>query len=98
MRESHKIILRPIITEKSNILKETRNQLVFEVARDANKIAIRKADQHHVRQGQALGPKVWQAQELEEGRGQAARGGLGGLLRGSVGKLDCEDVYGTQEI
>ncbi|HOP86871.1 MAG TPA: 50S ribosomal protein L23 [Syntrophorhabdaceae bacterium] len=37
------IILRPIITEKSTLLKETGNQYVFEVHRDANKIEIKKA-------------------------------------------------------
>ncbi len=37
------IILRPIITEKSTLVKETGNQYVFEVVRSANKIEIRKA-------------------------------------------------------
>jgi large subunit ribosomal protein L23 len=37
------IVLRPIITEKSSLAKETGNQYVFEVARDANKIEIGKA-------------------------------------------------------
>lgn len=37
------IVVRPIITEKSSLLKETGNQYVFEVQRDANKIEIRKA-------------------------------------------------------
>jgi large subunit ribosomal protein L23 len=37
------IVLRPIITEKSSAAKETGNQYVFEVARDANKIEIAKA-------------------------------------------------------
>lgn len=37
------IILRPIITEKSTLVKETGNQYVFEVMRSANKIEIRKA-------------------------------------------------------
>lgn len=37
------IILRPIITEKSSLMKETSNQYVFEVMRDANKIEIKKA-------------------------------------------------------
>ncbi|MCX7965510.1 MAG: 50S ribosomal protein L23 [Syntrophorhabdaceae bacterium] len=37
------IIIRPIITEKSTLLKETGNQYVFEVHRDANKIEIKKA-------------------------------------------------------
>ena len=37
------IVLRPIITEKSSLAKETSNQYVFEVARYANKIEIAKA-------------------------------------------------------
>ena len=37
------IILRPNITEKSTLVKETGNQYVFEVLRSANKIEIRKA-------------------------------------------------------
>ncbi|MCX8109623.1 MAG: 50S ribosomal protein L23 [Syntrophorhabdaceae bacterium] len=37
------IVLRPIITEKSTLLKENGNQYVFEVHRDANKIEIKKA-------------------------------------------------------
>lgn len=41
--ESYKIIKRPIITEKSTMLKELANKLVFEVDRRANKIEIKKA-------------------------------------------------------
>ena len=37
------IVVRPIITEKSSLLKDTGNQYVFEVQRDANKIEIKKA-------------------------------------------------------
>jgi large subunit ribosomal protein L23 len=37
------IVLRPIITEKSSLIKDAANQYVFEVQRDANKIEIRKA-------------------------------------------------------
>jgi large subunit ribosomal protein L23 len=39
------IVVRPIITEKSSLLKEGSNQYVFEVQRDANKIEIKKAVQ-----------------------------------------------------
>jgi len=46
MKQYHKIIKRPIITEKTNIQKETMNQLVFEVDRRANKVEIRNAIQH----------------------------------------------------
>jgi large subunit ribosomal protein L23 len=37
------IIIKPIITEKSSLLRETGNQYVFEVHRDTNKIEIKKA-------------------------------------------------------
>jgi large subunit ribosomal protein L23 len=40
------VIRRPIIlTEKANLLREKRNQVVFEVVRDANKIQIKDAVQ-----------------------------------------------------
>ena len=40
------IIRRPIIlTEKANLLREQNNQVVFEVARTANKVEIREAVQ-----------------------------------------------------
>jgi large subunit ribosomal protein L23 len=37
------IVVRPIITEKSTLLKDVGNQYIFEVQRDANKIEIKKA-------------------------------------------------------
>jgi large subunit ribosomal protein L23 len=37
------IVVKPIITEKSSLLKDTSNQYVFVVQRDANKIEIKKA-------------------------------------------------------
>ena len=37
------IIIRPLVTEKSNLQKETANQLTFEVDRGANRIEIRRA-------------------------------------------------------
>ena len=43
MEDAYKIIKRPLITEKSTIIKEMHNQLVFEVDRRANKIEIKKA-------------------------------------------------------
>jgi large subunit ribosomal protein L23 len=45
MFEEYKIIRRPIVTEKGSNLKESANQIVFEVALDANKQEIRKAVQ-----------------------------------------------------
>ena len=43
MRKPEQIVLRPIITEKTNRLQEEHNQVVFRVAKDANKIEIRQA-------------------------------------------------------
>jgi len=40
---SHEILKRPLITEKSTLEKEKSNQLVFEVAKNANKVEIRRA-------------------------------------------------------
>jgi len=39
----HQIIVRPVVTEKSNELMSYDNQYVFEVHRQANKIEIGKA-------------------------------------------------------
>jgi len=39
----YSIIKRPVITEKSNALREEGNQFVFEVDLDANKVQIRQA-------------------------------------------------------
>lgn len=43
MKESYKILLRPILTEKMDNLKEVVNQYAFEVDRRANKIEIKQA-------------------------------------------------------
>jgi len=43
MKAPHQILLRPLLTEKANELKEKSGQVVFEVAPDANKIEIRQA-------------------------------------------------------
>lgn len=43
MFEHYKIIRRPIITEKGTLLKDTSNQLLFEVDPKANKSEIKKA-------------------------------------------------------
>ena len=37
------VIRRPIITEKTTVIREEGRTLVFQVARDANKIAIKRA-------------------------------------------------------
>ncbi len=43
MRPYNQVILKPLITEKSAVMKEYLNKVVFEVARDANKVEIKKA-------------------------------------------------------
>lgn len=43
MRDPRQIILRPLLNEKGEFLKERVRAYPFEVARDANKIEIRKA-------------------------------------------------------
>ncbi|MDE2484962.1 MAG: 50S ribosomal protein L23 [candidate division NC10 bacterium] len=43
MRGAYQIIRRPLITEKGTDLKDAANQYLFEVARDANKIEIKRA-------------------------------------------------------
>ena len=46
------VIRRPIITEKTTVIREDERTLVFQVAKDANKIDIRRAVE------QLLGSKV----------------------------------------
>lgn len=43
MKAPHQILLRPLLTEKANELKENLQKVVFEVAPEANKIEIREA-------------------------------------------------------
>lgn len=43
MKPAHEIIVRPMITERAAIMKETQNKVVFEVAVDANKNDIKRA-------------------------------------------------------
>lgn len=42
MSNAHRIIIRPVITEKNTRLNEI-NQYIFEVAQDSNKIEIKRA-------------------------------------------------------
>ncbi len=67
------IIRRPIIlTEKANLLREKHNQVVFEVARAANKVEIRDAVQKlfhvHVTEVNTM---VMRGKERRMGRGHA---------------------------
>lgn len=43
--DPHRIIRRPIVTEKGMAVKETQQTVVFEVAADANKVQIKDAVQ-----------------------------------------------------
>ena len=43
MKDPRTIVRRALITEKGTVLREVRNQYLFEVTRDANKIDIKRA-------------------------------------------------------
>lgn len=43
MKDPRNIVKKALITEKGTVLREVRNQYVFEVARDANRIEIKRA-------------------------------------------------------
>jgi large subunit ribosomal protein L23 len=41
--DRHRVIKKPLITEKGNLQKEMHNQICLEVDRSANKVEIRRA-------------------------------------------------------
>ena len=43
MKTSYEVLLGPLLTEKGTMLKEKENKVMFKVARNANKIEIKKA-------------------------------------------------------
>ncbi len=43
MKDSHSVIIAPLLTEKAMALKESDNKVSFRVAKDANKIEVKKA-------------------------------------------------------
>ena len=43
MRDIYRVIKRPLITEKANVIKEMHNKVAFVVAREANKEEIKEA-------------------------------------------------------
>jgi large subunit ribosomal protein L23 len=45
MKEIYECIRRPIVTEKSNLIKDESNKVVFEVDQRANKVEIKNAVQ-----------------------------------------------------
>ena len=45
-KDPRSVVRKVLITEKGTVLRELRNQYFFEVARDANKIDIKRAVEH----------------------------------------------------
>ena len=43
MKDPHQIVKRPLLTEKSDVLRESHNQYCFEVAVGANKLEVKAA-------------------------------------------------------
>tara|TARA_S200000501_G_scaffold189157_1_gene177968 strand:- start:15 stop:335 length:321 start_codon:yes stop_codon:yes gene_type:complete len=43
MKNFTEVIIRPLLTEKSNVLSELQNKYVFQVFKDANKIDIKRS-------------------------------------------------------
>jgi large subunit ribosomal protein L23 len=43
MKSPYEVLLSPLLTEKGTLLKEKENKVLFKVAKDANKIEIKKA-------------------------------------------------------
>ena len=43
MKDLTRVLVRPVVTEKTTDMKEAKNKYVFEVAPDANKHEIRRA-------------------------------------------------------
>ena len=43
MKPLHQIIKKPLVTEKSNLMKEADNVVAFEVSMSSNKVEIKKA-------------------------------------------------------
>ncbi len=46
MMNMHEILIAPVVTEKTTLLKEKTGALTFRVARGANKVQIRRAVEH----------------------------------------------------
>ena len=67
------IIRRPIVlTEKANLLREKRNQFVFEVARTANKVEIKAAVQKLFNvKVLAVNTMIFRGKDRRMGRGYA---------------------------
>src|SRR5687767_8303932 len=81
----HSIILGPVVSEKSNRVNETQNQVVFRVLRDARKPEIKTAVE------QLFSVKVEGVRTLNV-RGKT-KGGLGGRKAGR--RSDWKKAYVT---
>ena len=81
IKDPHKIILRPVITEKSTLLKDMNREVCFEVDPRANKIEIKKAAE--------LLFKV----KVERVRIQNKRGKIRRVGRSSGKKKDWKKAY-----
>ena len=66
------VIRRPLITEKTTVMREDGRTVVFEVARDANKIEIKQAIE------KLLGAKVVGCSHRERAREDQAPGQVSG--------------------
>ena len=92
------VIRRPLITEKTTVLREDGRTLVFHVVRDANKLDVKRAVEtllgakvenvrhgHGPRQGEAAGEVFGPTAGLEEGlRAPPRRGEAAGVPAGRV--------------
>jgi len=68
----YQVLKRPLVTEKTNALRESKNDYAFEVATDANKIQIRNAVQ------QLFGVKVKSVRTgIVRGKYRRTRKGMG---------------------
>ena len=68
MRDIYSILKKPLVTEKATFQKEGSNQVVFQVASDANKIEIKRAVE------QIFGKKVLAVQTMNR-KGKVKRQG-----------------------
>ena len=75
------VIRRPLITEKTTVIRDDGRTLVFQVARDANKIDIKRAVE------QLLGSKV------ESVRTSLAHGKMKRQGRYVGRRADCKKAY-----
>ena len=63
------VIRRPLVTEKTTILREDGRTVVFEVARDANKIEIKRASRScSARRSPTCAPPIAHGKMKRQGR------------------------------